>query len=238
MAQPSNPTPHVRLRNIERTNTSSEITVEALRGANLDVAYGEMVALVGPSGSGKTTLLNIMGCLDHPTMGFYQLRGIHVGGLRSDRVAELRRREIGFIFQTFNLLPGLTSLENVTLPLRYTPVRRPEARAMQALERVGLPHRAAHRPDSLTGEALPRVGVARALVNGARLLLADEPAGSLDSGSSHAVLSLLQDLSGRDGLTVVIATHDHDTKDFAGRILSIRDGRIVGSERESSRDDE
>lgn len=238
MAQPSNSTPHVRLRNIERTYTSSEITVEALRGANLDVAYGEMVALVGPSGSGKTTLLNIMGCLDHPTMGFYQLRGIHVGGLRSDRVAELRRREIGFIFQTFNLLPGLTSLENVTLPLRYTPVRRPEARAMQALERVGLPHRAAHRPESLTGEEQQRVGVARALVNGARLLLADEPTGSLDSESSHAVLSLLQDLSGRDGMTVVIATHDHDAQDFAGRILRIRDGRIVGNERESAGDKE
>ena len=237
MAQPSSSTPHLRLRNIERTYTAGEITIEALRGANLDVAYGQMAALVGPSGSGKTTLLNIMGCLDHPTMGFYQLRGIHVGGLRSDHVTELRRREIGFVFQTFNLLPGLTSLENVTLPLRYTPVRRPEARAMQALERVGLPHRASHRPESLTGEEQQRVGVARALVNGARLLLADEPAGSLDSEAGRAVLALLQDLKERDGLTVVIATHDREVQDFADRIFTISDGRIVGDERRSVGDE-
>ena len=231
MARASSPTPHLRLRNIERTYAAEGIVVEALRGVGLDVAYGEMLALVGPSGSGKTTLLNIMGCLDQPTMGFYQLGGIHVGGLRGDRVAELRRRQVGFVFQTFNLLPGLTSLENVTLPLRYTPVRRPEARAMQALERVGLPHRARHRPEALTGEEQQRVGIARALVNGPALLLADEPAGSLDTEGGSVVLALLQNLNERDGLTVVIATHDQEVCDFAGRVVGIRDGQIVNDER-------
>ena len=237
MARANSPTPHLRLRNIERAYAAGELRVEALRGVNLDVPYGEMLALVGPSGSGKTTLLNIMGCLDHPTMGFYQLRGIHVGGLSSDRVTELRRHEIGFVFQTFNLLPRLTSLENVTLPLRYTPVRRPEARAMQALERVGLPHRAAHRPPSLTGEEQQRVGIARALVNGPRLLLVDEPAGSLDSEAGRGVLTLLQDLNQRDGVTIVVATRDREVRDFASRLVGVRDGRIVRDERRSSGDE-
>ena len=223
--------PHLRLRNITRTHEVGEVRVEALQGINLDIDPGEMIAIVGPSGSGKTSLMNIMGCLDRPTMGFYQLRGLNVGGLTDNNLAELRKSEIGFVFQTFNLLGGLTALENVTLPLTYTPARRPEARAMEALERVGLAHRAGHRPSALSGGEQQRVAIARALVNAPGMILADEPTGNLDSQMGRDVIGLFRNLNEREGVTVVIVTHDHEVSDLVDRVVSVRDGKVVGDER-------
>jgi putative ABC transport system ATP-binding protein len=202
--------------------------VHALRGVSVAIRPGDFVAVVGASGSGKSTFLNLLGCLDSPTLGRYRFDGDDVSGLPSDEQARLRNRRIGFVFQTFNLLPRLTALDNVALPLLYDRTlpreRRPRARA--ALESVGLADRLHHLPAQLSGGQQQRVGMARALVNEPVLLLADEPTGNLDSRTSVEIMSILQDLN-RRRLTIVLITHERDIARFAHRILTFRDGRVV-----------
>ena len=206
------------------------VEVAALRGASLSIMQGEMVAIMGPSGSGKSTLMNILGCLDVPTAGTYFLEGEDVGQLGDDRLAEIRNRKIGFVFQTYNLLPRLTALANVELPLLYGNGHNRRRRALDALERVGLGPRAQHRPVELSGGEQQRVGIARALVKDPSLVLADEPTGNLDSRSSEEILAILQRLNQQEGLTVIIVTHERDIAAATRRIISVRDGEVIGDE--------
>jgi len=203
-------------------------TVHALRGVSLDIAEGEMVAIMGASGSGKSTLMNILGCLDLPTSGSYLLAGEAVQGLAQDALASIRNRRIGFVFQQFNLLPRTSALENVELPLVYggVPAAARRARAAAALERVGLGERLQHTPAELSGGQQQRVAIARALVNQPQLILADEPTGALDSQTSADIMQLLTTLN-QQGMTVVLVTHEADIAAWARRTLVFRDGALV-----------
>jgi putative ABC transport system ATP-binding protein len=204
------------------------VEVEALRGVDLDIAANEYVAVVGPSGSGKSTLMNILGCLDQPSSGEYVLSGEAVAGLDRNRLAEIRNKHVGFVFQNFNLLPYASALENVELPLLFAGVsdrdRRTRAGAM--LERVGLADRLDHKPTELSGGQMQRVAIARALVNRPALVLADEPTGNLDSASGRAIVELFDELHAA-GQTIVIITHDQGVAKLASRVVQIRDGQIV-----------
>ena len=219
----------IELQDVTKIYRMGKVEVPALRGVSLSISRGEMVAITGPSGSGKSTLMNLIGCLDVPTSGNYILEGEHVGGLSDDRLAEIRNRKIGFIFQTYNLLPRLTALANVELPLLYGNGRDRRRRALEALERVGLSERAAHRPTELSGGEQQRVGIARALAKSPSILLADEPTGNLDSASSGEILSILLGLN-EEGITVVIVTHERDIALETKRIISMLDGRVVSDE--------
>jgi putative ABC transport system ATP-binding protein len=214
-------------------------TVLALRGVSLEIAAGEFVAVMGPSGSGKSTFMNLLGCLDSPTSGDYFLAGEKVSQLSPDALAAIRNRRIGFVFQSFNLLPRTTALENVELPLVYSRVPSPErrSRAMARLAEVGLTERAHHLPQQLSGGQQQRVAIARALVNDPLLILADEPTGALDTYTSCEVMALFQALN-RKGMTIVLVTHERDIAAFAGRVVSFRDGHIVSDERTEPRDAE
>jgi putative ABC transport system ATP-binding protein len=205
-----------------------DTVVHALRDVSIDIAQGEMVAVMGPSGSGKSTFMNLIGCLDRPTSGHYELAGESVETLSADELAEVRNRRIGFVFQQFNLLPRTSALENVELPLLYSRLAAPErrARATRRLEQVGLGDRLDHHPRQLSGGQQQRVAIARALVNDPVLILADEPTGALDSRTSIEVMALLQQLN-RDGMTVVLVTHERDIAAFASRIVTFRDGSVV-----------
>ena len=202
--------------------------VEALVGATFGVEAGEWVSVVGPSGSGKSTLMNLLGLLDRPTSGSYLLNGCEVSGLRGGELARARRDMIGFVFQSYNLLPRQTAQKNVELPMVYAGVggRERRRRAAEALDRVGLLERAHHKPPELSGGQKQRVAIARALVNRPALLLADEPTGNLDTASGEAIMDLFGELNG-SGVTLVVVTHDEEVAARAGRIVEVRDGRVV-----------
>ncbi|MDH7480288.1 MAG: ABC transporter ATP-binding protein [Syntrophomonadaceae bacterium] len=218
----------IKVRDLTKVYRIGDIEVCALRNVNLTVAQGEFIAIVGPSGSGKSTLINMLGCLDTPTSGTYELDGRPVQQLNDDELAEIRNAKVGFIFQGFNLLPKLTALENVELPLVYRGVGVKERReqALEALARVGLSDRVEHRPTELSGGQQQRVAIARALAGNPSLILADEPTGNLDTKSGAEILELLKQLH-QSGNTVIIITHDPGIAKQAQRILTIRDGEIV-----------
>jgi putative ABC transport system ATP-binding protein len=219
-------------RGIQRDYDMGGEVVHALRGVDLAVRRNEYVAIMGPSGSGKSTLMNLIGCLDTPTAGEYWLNGMLVSDMSDDELARVRNREIGFVFQTFNLLPRATALHNVELPLVYAGIPSDERkrRANQALDRVQLSDRAHHRPNELSGGQRQRVAIARALVNSPAILLADEPTGNLDSGTSAEIMKVFESLSA-EGQTVIMVTHEADIAANASRIVVLRDGRISSDER-------
>jgi putative ABC transport system ATP-binding protein len=221
----------VRMTGITKVYSNGQIEVEALRGIDLVIHEGEYVAIIGPSGSGKSTLMNIIGCLDVATGGEYLLDGDDVSVLNENRLAEIRNRRIGFVFQQFNLLASINAWRNVELPLGYAgvPASERKRRAMAALEQVGLSDRADHRPGELSGGQQQRVAVARALVTNPSLILADEPTGNLDSVSSGDMLDLLADLHGQ-GRTIVLITHDAEVASSAQRVVHVRDGHILSDE--------
>ena len=226
---PASPTPPVlALRHVRKTYATGAIAVEALRGVNLDVGQGEYVAVMGPSGSGKSTLMHIIGCLDVPTSGAYYLMGTDVSRMTEQQLAHVRNRQIGFVFQQFNLLPSLTAQRNVELPLMYAGVPSAERhkRALQAPEQVGLGNRVDHKPGELSGGQQQRVSIARALVTNPSLLLADEPTGNLDSHSTADVLKLFDGLHA-DGRTIVLITHEHDVATHAKRASYMLDGQLT-----------
>src|SRR5262245_51802625 len=228
----------IACKNLSKDYESGAGLVRALREVNLEIEQGEFVAIVGASGSGKSTLMNILGCLDRPTRGAYELAGFDVGSRSSDARAILRNRLIGFVFQGFNLLSRTTALENVELPLVYRGVSSKERRrrARGALDAVGLGDRLHHTPNQLSGGQQQRVAIARALVTNPPMLLADEPTGNLDTRTSQEVLALLQRLNRERGITIVLVTHEHDIAACASRVVTFRDGRVVSDVRESSID--
>ena len=205
-----------------------EVEVHALRGLSMKIARGEVVAIMGPSGSGKTTLMNIIGCLDRPTSGEYILDGEKVSNLKDDQLASIRNRKVGFVFQSFNLLPRATALANVELPMRYAGIRRGrKALARTALEAVGLGDRVTHQPNELSGGQQQRVAIARALVNDPAIILADEPTGNLDSTSGDEIMNLLLTLNKDRGTTLVIVTHDPEISAQTQRVIQILDGVVL-----------
>lgn len=226
----------IELSGITKTYLMGENEVNALRGVDLTVGEGEFVAIMGPSGSGKSTLMNIIGALDRPTSGTYVLDGTDVSKLSDNELAEIRNRRIGFVFQTFNLLPRMTSLRNVELPLMYSGVGKAERRrrAVRAMEMVGLGDRIEHKPNELSGGQRQRVAIARALVNDPSILFADEPTGNLDTKTGDEIMSIFQDLNDR-GVTILLVTHEQDIARHAKRVVTIRDGLITGDEKITDR---
>ena len=224
----------IRLQNISRLYQMGSETIHALRDVSLEIERGEYVAIMGPSGSGKSTLMNLLGCLDTPSSGTYELNGTNVSEMDDNELAEIRNREIGFVFQTFNLLPRSNALRNVELPLIYSGMGGVERRrvALETLASVGLADRVHHKPNEMSGGQRQRVAVARALVNSPSIILADEPTGNLDSKTGEEIMALFEVLS-RKGNTIFVVTHEEDIARHARRILRIRDGLIASDERSS-----
>ena len=220
----------IEVTDLRKTYRLGTLDVPVLNGVSLSVEHGEMVCIMGPSGSGKSTLMNIIGCLDAPTSGSYRLEGEEVSRWSDARLAAARNRKIGFVFQTYNLLPRLSALANVELALQYGDRRNARARSLQALESVGLGHRYKHRPLELSGGEQQRVAIARALVKDPAIMLADEPTGALDTRSSAEIMAILQRLNREQGLTVALVTHEADVARHTRRIVSLRDGLVVGDE--------
>lgn len=218
----------IRVQNVKKVYSNGRVSVEALRGVTFHIQAGEFVSIMGPSGSGKSTLMNLLGCLDSPTSGSFILDGVEVAGLTETQLAEVRNKRIGFVFQSFNLLPRLTALQNVELPLMYAgvPPKERHLLAREALTKVGLAKRMTHYPKELSGGQQQRVAVARALVNKPKLILADEPTGNLDSHSGVEIMTMLTELNDQ-GNTVVLVTHDNEIAAWTKRILMVRDGCIV-----------
>ncbi|MDP4666088.1 MAG: ABC transporter ATP-binding protein [Flavobacteriaceae bacterium] len=221
----------IRVKDITKVYEIGDQVVNALAGVDLLIKKNEYVALMGPSGSGKSTLMNMLGCLDTPTSGQYWLNGIDVANMSDDELAEVRNKEIGFVFQTFNLLPRYTSLENVTLPMIYGGANKADrhARGMEVLEQVGLGDRVEHNPNELSGGQRQRVAVARALVNKPSIILADEPTGNLDTKTSQEIMHLFSEIHEK-GNTIIIVTHEEDIAAHAHRIVRLRDGKIESDE--------
>ncbi|MGA2880969.1 MAG: ABC transporter ATP-binding protein [Bryobacteraceae bacterium] len=224
----------IHIENIQKTYHIGEVDLPVLKGVSLQVAKGELVALMGASGSGKSTLMNILGCLDHPSSGEYWLNGLEVSGFSAKERARLRSRMIGFVFQSFNLLPRTSALDNVLMPLTYSrenlSERAKKQRATELLEKVSLGDRADHQPSQLSGGEQQRVAIARSLINRPQLLLADEPTGNLDSHTSEELLGMFEKLNSIEGITIVLVTHDPNVAHHARRTIRIRDGLIEQSE--------
>ena len=221
--------PLIEVRDLTKIYGEGDTAVHALRGVSLDIRRGEFVAIMGPSGSGKSTFMHLLGCLDRPTSGSYRLAGEEVSRLSRDELADIRNRQIGFVFQSFNLLARTTALENVELPMLYAGVRQDERlrRARTLLESVGLGERLDHRPGELSGGQQQRVAIARALANGAPLLMADEPTGNLDRASSIEILTLFRHLNRERGITVVVVTHDMNVAAWSRRVVIFKDGLVM-----------
>jgi putative ABC transport system ATP-binding protein len=223
--------PVISLQNLKKTYKLGDNTVHALRGVSLGIEAGEFVAITGPSGSGKSTLMHILGCLDRPTEGRFLLNGKDVSNLSRNELAAIRNKQIGFVFQGFNLLPRTTAAENVEVPLLYTrpviPAAERRKRALTALDAMGLAERAEHHPSQLSGGQQQRVAIARALVNEPSMILADEPTGNLDTATSIEVMQILQELRARRSITIVLITHEPDIAAYGTRVVAVRDGSIV-----------
>jgi putative ABC transport system ATP-binding protein len=222
----------IKIENLTKVYESGEIAVTALRDVTMTVRQGEFIAIMGASGSGKSTLMNILGCLDRPTEGRYYLEGIDVNEKTDDELSAIRNKKIGFVFQSFNLIPRTTALQNVQLPMIYAKVRagEREAMALKLLEQVGLSDRAHHLPNELSGGQKQRVAIARALANSPQIILADEPTGNLDSGSSIEIMEIFTRLNRENGNTVIVVTHENDVAEFADRIITFKDGRNISDE--------
>jgi len=220
----------IELENVTKVYRMGKVEVYALNGVSLSIEEGEMVSIVGASGSGKSTLLNVIGCLDRPTAGRYLLNGVDVSRLGDNKLAEMRNKKFGFVFQEFNLLSRASAVANVELPLIYSNSRHKRQRAVEALERVGLGGRANHKPTELSGGEQQRVAIARALVNNPTLILADEPTGNLDSASSAEIISIFRQLN-QEGITVAVVTHEMDIASQTQRIIRLLDGKIISDEK-------
>jgi len=228
----------IEVQGLTKVYGEDDAAIFALAGVDVSIERGEFVAIMGHSGSGKSTLMNILGCLDRPTSGTYLLDGSDVSGMSKNELAAIRNRKIGFIFQSFNLLPRLSALANVSLPVMYNDDdvsdEEQRERAIAALESVGLRDRLHHRPNQLSGGQQQRVAIARALINAPPLILADEPTGNLDSHSSDEIMGLLHELH-QKGATIVMVTHEHDVAAHAGRVISVRDGKVISDGRDGHR---
>jgi putative ABC transport system ATP-binding protein len=231
-------TPLIQARDLWKVYALGDVAVEALRGVSLDIHAGELVAIMGASGSGKSTFMNLIGCLDRPTRGSYRLGGVEVSRLSSDERAAIRNRRLGFVFQNFNLLPRTSAIENVELPLYYSdaPLSDMHTLARSVLASVGLGGREQHLPSQLSGGQQQRVAIARALVNRPSLLLADEPTGNLDTQTSEEILALFMQLNRRDGITVVMVTHEADVAAHAQRVITFRDGQVLSDHQQTPRE--
>lgn len=238
-AMPAPASELIRISGLGRSYMMGENRIDALRNVDLCIYPNEYVAIMGPSGSGKTTLMNMLGCLDSPTSGVYELNGVRVSAMRDSQLAHVRNREIGFVFQTFNLLARATALHNVELPLIYAGMRKTEriARAREALDQVGLAERADHRPGEMSGGQRQRVAIARALVTRPSILLADEPTGNLDTRTGTEIMTLFDSLH-RQGQTIIVVTHEPDIAEHAWREISLRDGCVESDKVTRRRNDE